>query len=70
MSYTMTPEDILEVRIDQARSLAVMLYGESGDEFRGMSDEHQSNVCWLLSDLLGEIQKAWKTYSEERRKKA
>lgn len=46
--------DAFSRNLIQAEALAQLLYGESGEALRNLNDDVQDNVCFLLSDLIGE----------------
>ncbi|MFK2876863.1 hypothetical protein [Rhodanobacter hydrolyticus] len=46
--------DVADRKLAQAEALSQMMYGEEGKAFRGLGDDIQDNIHWLLSDLLGE----------------
>lgn len=39
----------------QTEALAHLRYGEQGDALRALNDDLQDTVCFLLSDLSGEV---------------
>ena len=52
------PAEFLFRRVAQAEALAYLLHGEPGEAFRAKHDAIQDDVCWLLSDLLGDCRLA------------
>jgi hypothetical protein len=49
-----TAQDAADRKLIQAEALAHLLTGEQGDALRLLSDDLQDNICFLLSDLIGE----------------
>ena len=39
----------------QLEALCMLLWGQEGESFRGLSDDIQDRVMWLVSDLATEV---------------
>lgn len=52
------PHDTLNQKLSQAHALSFVLFAESGEAFRRMNVKFQDDVCWLMSDLLGDCMAA------------
>jgi len=48
----------LDEAMVKAKSLSLVAYGEAGEAFRGLNDEDQDIILWILGGLISEADEA------------
>lgn len=51
--------DEVSAKLAQAESLSAIMFADSGETFRNLSDQIQDETCWLLHSVLSEARAAY-----------